>query len=263
MNALLSYVGAHWQATAMIFWALWSVFWSFAPTPTPNTWYAAIFHTAQYLAMNWGRSSAILKNQNGPPNIKRIFPSSGGVKVLLLLLILTACTVNEVLDTINVASQVAGEIGAALGPLNAADAAIVENISGIASAGVIVIQNVYQQYEQSGAQSDLQKVLAAVGAAKANLSQALAAAHITDPQSQATVTKWANLLFTCIDAIADALQAAPATNVEALARPSSRSVIMPLGPQQIVAAWSSQVCGGEARCSKLVHVPKHGLAKLF
>lgn len=41
----------------------WSVFWSFAPTPKPNTWYNAIFHTAQYLSLNPGRSIAVAMRQ--------------------------------------------------------------------------------------------------------------------------------------------------------------------------------------------------------
>jgi hypothetical protein len=60
-------IKSHWQQIAVGFWAIWSVFWSFAPTPQSGTWYAAVFHTAQFFAMNWGRSSAILKNGPFPP----------------------------------------------------------------------------------------------------------------------------------------------------------------------------------------------------
>jgi hypothetical protein len=46
--------------------AAWSVFWSFAPTPKPNSWYGAIFHLAQWIALNPGRSIAVTaQNSNG------------------------------------------------------------------------------------------------------------------------------------------------------------------------------------------------------
>jgi len=179
--------------------------------------------------------------------------------LLIFLLTFTACTVDEVLDTINVAAQVAAEIGAALGPINPVDAAIVTNLSGIASAGVLVLQDIYQQYTANPATTDVGKVLAAVQAAKANLSQALAAAHITDPHTLQVVTAWANLIINTLDAVASAIEPAQPANT-----PSGvRMAVIPFSPQAVALAWQEQVCSGNYACSKLVHVPKHGLRKLW
>lgn len=48
--------GLDWRVIYFFANALWSVFWSYAPTPKPETWYNAVFHTAQWIAFNPGRS---------------------------------------------------------------------------------------------------------------------------------------------------------------------------------------------------------------
>jgi len=73
--------GIDWKLALLGGGAIWSVFWSFAPTPQPGTWYWAIFHTAQFMSMNWGRSLAVLRNErngNGPT----VNPMSGGRTII-------------------------------------------------------------------------------------------------------------------------------------------------------------------------------------
>lgn len=62
-----------WRTVIIVFGSLWSVFWSFAPTPLPNTWYSAVFHTAQYISMNPGRSIAIVRNNGNHVNQRTVF----------------------------------------------------------------------------------------------------------------------------------------------------------------------------------------------
>jgi len=52
-----------WGWYYMAFQGVWSTFWSFAPTPQPNTWYDAWWHVAQWIALNPGRSMAVSANQ--------------------------------------------------------------------------------------------------------------------------------------------------------------------------------------------------------
>lgn len=50
-----------WHIVYIGFQGIWSVFWSYAPTPQPETWYNAFFHVAQWVALNPGRSIAVTK----------------------------------------------------------------------------------------------------------------------------------------------------------------------------------------------------------
>lgn len=69
MGALINLVMAHWQVVGMFLYGAWSVLWSFAPTPQPNTWYNAFFHVAQYTCLNPGRSLGVsLANKIGNGN---------------------------------------------------------------------------------------------------------------------------------------------------------------------------------------------------
>ena len=53
--------GITWQTIFIFAQGAWSVFWSYAPTPEPDSWYNAFFHLAQWIAFNPGRSSAVSK----------------------------------------------------------------------------------------------------------------------------------------------------------------------------------------------------------
>jgi hypothetical protein len=55
--------GVDWKMVYFVFNAAWSVFWSYAPTPQPETWYNAVFHLAQWVAWNPGRSLAVAREQ--------------------------------------------------------------------------------------------------------------------------------------------------------------------------------------------------------
>src|SRR5579864_2991104 len=81
----------------------------------------------------------------------------------------TACTVDQVLADINVAVQIAGQIGQAVGAVSPADALLIAGIQGVASAGLNAIKNAYDTYHASGAVTDLQKLQAALDACKFTL----------------------------------------------------------------------------------------------
>jgi hypothetical protein len=62
--------GVDYHVLYILIQGAWSVFWSYAPTPQPNTWYNAWFHVAQFLALNPGRSQAVaaIHKKNGNEN---------------------------------------------------------------------------------------------------------------------------------------------------------------------------------------------------
>lgn len=167
---------------------------------------------------------------------------------LLLCCSLVACTVDQVLADINVLIQIASSIGAAVGNVSVSDSAEIQKLSGIASSGIAAIQTAYASYKASGATTDLQKVQAAVSAVQTNLSQELAAAHVTDPISQQKVTNWVNLIYSTLAAVLAALPELQTHPVTAKAK-----VAVAITPKTLKSEWDKKVCDGAPACMALVH----------
>jgi hypothetical protein len=172
---------------------------------------------------------------------------------------MVACTVDQVLADIEVVVQIAASIVPAVGAISPADAAVVQKLSNDATAGVKAIQAAYDTYKASGAATDLTKLQAAINSIQTNLPQELAAAHISDPKTVATVTNWCNLIYSTINAIVVAI---PSLNPVPVAAVSAKSAKIPVAfptAKVIAARWNSEVCQGDEACGKLVKVKKHFL----
>lgn len=171
--------------------------------------------------------------------------------ISVLLLCTVACSTNAILDDINLAIQTANAVGSAVGAVSPQDAAEISKLSGIASAGLKVIQDDYKAFESSKSQSDADKVRAVAQVISSNLANELAAARISNPDSQNKVTAWVSLVTGAINAILDAL---PSTGVV-----SARTVVLKNIPtaDALKAQWDAGVCQGDSRCKGLVKAPKH------
>lgn len=167
--------------------------------------------------------------------------------IFVLCFSLVACTVDQVLADINVLIQIAASIGAAVGNVSPIDAAEIQKLSAIATAGISAIQTAYDTYKASGATTDLQKVQAAIAAVQTNLSQELAAAHITNPASQQKVTNWVNLIYSTLAAILAALPQFQAKRANGRAK-----IDIAVTPKTLKARWDKEVCEGATACSALV-----------
>lgn len=178
-----------------------------------------------------------------------------------LCLCSTACTVDRVLDAINVAIQVAASIGSAAGNVSLSDEQTIQNLSTIATGGLNVVQQDYDAYEKSGATTDIQKIQAAVNAVKTNLSNAMAAFHVTDPETQQKVVNWCNLLTGSLSAILSALPAIQTSQLQMAALlqyAKLNSLTVSMSAKTIKSRWDKEVCQGDKSCTKLVRVPRHG-----
>jgi hypothetical protein len=159
---------------------------------------------------------------------------------------MTACTVDQVLTDIDLALQMSANIAAAIEPISPADAALLTLAINIATTGLQVIQTDYDQWKASGAQTDLQKLEAALTTLKTNLPMELAAAHITNPASIAKANAWVNLVVTTCTAVLQLLPQTPGTAAMA---------VFPT-PQKIKAGWDMDICAGAKTCSDLVKIHK-------
>lgn len=186
------------------------------------------------------------------------------IRVLALLLCFgfviseTACTVDQVLSDIDVAIQIAASLAPAVGTVAPADGALITVFSTLASGGMKDIQSAYDAWSKSGSTSDLQKAQAVIAEVKGNLSHELQTAHISDPKTVTAVTNWCNLLYSSLTAVEAAFPQSAQAGVQAHAA----SAPIPT-PESLQARWVSEVCSGDAKCSKLVkvhhvHAKAHG-----
>jgi hypothetical protein len=162
----------------------------------------------------------------------------------------TACNTDQVLADLNLALQIAVQIIPAVTAISPTDGAAIQRVSSMATGILTVIENDYKAYEASKAVTDLQKLQAALDAAKANLTNEIAAVRITDPVIVQKVTAWANLIYSVTDAILSAIEGnAAVSNASVrtlkLSRPLPSIKVLKQG-------WSVSVCKGEAVCSALV-----------
>ena len=166
--------------------------------------------------------------------------------MLALVLVVTqvACTVDQVLSDINLLLQTAASIATAVGALSPADATAIQVVVNTATTGLNVIQKDYDAYKASGATTDLEKLQAAIAALKNNLPAELAAAHVTNPNAVAKATAWVNLVTSTLDTILAVLPKLSANKNATFAE-------LPT-PSDLQKRWSTEVCGGDAKCSALV-----------
>ncbi len=189
--------------------------------------------------------------------MKRVFTILWQSSVVALLcasmIVMTACTVDEVLSSIDTALQTASALSAAVGAVSPADAALLNLLTGVGVSGIQAIQTAYDNYEKNKTASKLQDVVVAAQAIQSNLPQELSALHISDPNAVAKATAWVNLMTDCAQAIVSQVTAVSGKATATYA----------LTPEYIQGRWQSQVCGGNSACGALVKVHhKHARVKL-
>ena len=178
--------------------------------------------------------------------------------IFLLCAFMLSCSVDQALSDVDVVIQIAANLGVAVGNVSPADAAIVQTFTTIATQGVAAVQAAYDTYEKSGATTDLTKLQAAIGAVQVNLSQEFAAAHISDPGTQAKITAWAQLIAASLAALSAALpqltmQAGALLNEPTPHVKGSFTQAIPT-PEVLKSRWDSEICLGDTKCAKRVKV---------
>ena len=174
----------------------------------------------------------------------------------LLCVSLVACTVDEVLSSIDVALQTAASLSTAIGAVSPADGAAITLLTGLGIKGLQAIQAAYDQYEKNKTSSTLQNVVDAATAIQTNLPQELAALKISSPEAVTKATAWVNLMVACAQGVVTVVTAAAGSR-----RATAASYT--LTGEYIQSQWQSTVCGGDAACGALVKVHhKHAHWKL-
>lgn len=168
------------------------------------------------------------------------------VLILFSMITMTACTVDEVLSSIDAALQTAQGLSAAVGAVSPVDAASLTLLTGIGITGIEAIQKAYDTYQKNKTASTLQSVVAAAQAVQTNLPQELAALHISSVNAVTKATAWVNLMTDCAQAIVTELTSASSGNRQA--------TVYTLTPESIQSRWASQVCNGDVACGALVKV---------
>src|ERR1035441_6884984 len=175
------------------------------------------------------------------------------VAVILMTLALSACpfTVDTVLADVSMLIETAGAIGAAVTAVSPVDSVIISNIAGIAETGLQAIQTAYDTYKASGAQTDLEKLRAAIIAIKTNLPQELAAAHITSQQAVQMATAWVGLITTTLTVILNLIPnlTAGAKLGASSIKAAQKSAGKIPNAASIKARWVWEVCAGDKTCS--------------
>jgi hypothetical protein len=192
---------------------------------------------------------------------KKILKGVGQHAVIAVMCVsmisMMACTVDEVLSSIDAALQTAQGLEAAVGAVSPADSAALQLLTGIGVAGVEAIQKAYDTYEKNKTPSAAQDVVVAAQAIQSNLPQELSALHITDAEAVSKATAWVNLMTDCATAIISEVNAVSGAKVSRSAGPYL------LTPEAIQARWQSEVCKGDGKCGSLVKVHhKHANIKL-
>lgn len=167
----------------------------------------------------------------------------------VMLLSTTACSTDQVLSTIDVALQTAANLESIVGAVAPGDAAALEALTGLATAGLQAIQKDYDTYEASKAQGDLEKLQAAIAALQKNLSLNLTAAHIVSATAVTKTTNWVNLINSSLDAVVSTLQATLLPSALA-----SRNMAQLPTPESLQARWTKEVCAGDMACGAKVKV---------
>jgi hypothetical protein len=176
--------------------------------------------------------------------------------VLVMFASLVACTaVDQILSDLEIATNAAGVIGAAVEIVAPGDGLLVQGLANTATAGLAAIKTAYDTYEASGAVGDRAKLIAAIQAVQTNLPAELAAAHITNPATVAVVTAWVNMTLRIVTSIMSAIGNVTATTSNAiigkrLAVAINKGAIP--SKSSLRYQWSHDVCGGNSSCSGLL-----------
>jgi hypothetical protein len=170
---------------------------------------------------------------------------------------MVACTVDQALADINVVLQMANALAPAVALVSPPDAVLLGAFVATATAGLNVIKQDYDTWKASNSTTDLQKLQAAITTFNANLPAELAAVHVQSPAAVKTVTAWDAVITSTLSAVLALLpQLTSASSLKEKAKIAASSPV-PLTPEGIQARWTSEVCGGEAKCSKLVVYHQH------
>lgn len=170
---------------------------------------------------------------------------------LACILVLSACTVDQVLSDIDVALEIAQNLAPAVGAVLPADGVIISTLTTVAINGVNAIKTTYDAYESGKTPGNIGLVQAAANALKTNLAADLAAFHISDPALLLRINNWANLIYSMIEALLAKLGGL------------ASALAVSMTPESLQSRWSSEVCLGDTACSSLVkvkhaHMIKHG-----
>jgi hypothetical protein len=197
--------------------------------------------------------------------------------VLLVLVIAiaigtTACTaswVSTALADLPVLTQMALNIGTLIStldtgkPISPADAATIQNISAQAAKDLNLIAALYADYKTSPDPSVLVKITAAIEDTQQNLTELLAAAHISDTDLSARITAGVNLILTTVESFASLIPTPPATTSAAIARRAAvpgahnKKANVP-SPNDLKKAWNQQVAPQFSECGRACGIV-HGL----
>lgn len=170
--------------------------------------------------------------------------------ILAFTMLLTGCGFDQVIADIDVIIETANAIGAAVGAVSPADAALIQGLASTAHLGMNAIKAAYDTYKASGAVSDLQKLQAAIQSVQTNLPQELSAAHIVDPVAVKIVTAWVGLIVSTLNAILSALPQLTSASVSTHKKMKLAATLPTKA--SIKARWSAEVCQHDAPCVALV-----------
>lgn len=174
---------------------------------------------------------------------------------LACTMFLVACSVDQVLSDIDVGLQIAKNLAPAVGTVLPEDALVLDTFTSVAIAGITAIKQTYDDASGGAASTKLARIQAIATALKSDLSQDLAAAHVTDTTLIATITNWVNLINSILNAVIAEISGA---HVMLSTNPPKSG---DLTPESIQARWTAEVCKGDLKCGHLVkahHVHKSG-----
>lgn len=175
------------------------------------------------------------------------------------MIVMPACTTDEVLSTIDAALQTASSLSAAVGAVSPVDGAAITLLTGLATKGIQAIQTAYDTYEKNKTTSNLQNVAIAAQAIQTNLPQELASVRISDATTVTKVTNWVNLVTVVAEDVVQEINAVQANNPHGI-QPHASVKMGGFTPEEIQFQWQTKVCQGDAACGALVH-PHHKHAR--
>ena len=125
---------------------------------------------------------------------------------------------------------------------NAADLAVIQNISGQASRDLNLLLTLYNEYKANPNATKLGKIQAAVTAINQHLPALLESAHIANPLLTARVTAAVNLILATVNNFASLIPSSRAVK--------ARKAIGPLPTtSDLKRQWNQQVCAPDASIS--------------
>jgi hypothetical protein len=163
--------------------------------------------------------------------------------VLAISIVATGCSaqwINIALQDLPVLTQMALNIAGLVGTFsgkqaNAADLAVIQNISAQASRDLNLLQSLYAEYKANPTATSMAKIQSAIADINQNLATLLESAHVSNPLLTARVTAAVNLILTTVNSFA-ALMPSP-TGVKA------RTLVTPLpNASDLKKQWNLQVC---------------------